>query len=73
VHIGFWWNVKERSHLEDLDIHARITLKWIIRRFYGEWGGTWTGLIWLRIGTDGGLFEGGNRCSGSVKCGEFLD
>jgi hypothetical protein len=20
------------------------------------WGGTWTGLIWLRIGTGGGLF-----------------
>jgi hypothetical protein len=20
-----------------------------------EWGGTWTGLIWLRIGTGGGL------------------
>jgi hypothetical protein len=29
--------------------------------------GTWTGLIWLRIGT------GGNKPSGTIKSGEFLD
>jgi len=29
----------------------RITLRWIFRK----WDvGAWTGLIWLRIGTDGG-------------------
>jgi len=26
-------------------------LKWIFK----QWDGVWTGLIWLRIGTDGGL------------------
>jgi hypothetical protein len=33
----------------------------------------WTGLIWLRIETGGGIFESGNELSGSIKCGEFLD
>jgi len=38
--------------LEDPDVDGRIILRWIFR----EWGvGLWTGLIWLRIGTGGGL------------------
>jgi hypothetical protein len=53
VHIGFWWgNLRERGHLENLGIDGRIILKWIFRR----WDvGAWTGLIWLRTGTGGGL------------------
>ena len=36
--------------------------------------GTWTGLIWLRLGKGGGLFfERGNEPSYSIKCGEFHD
>jgi len=35
------------------------------------WGGT-TGIIWFRIGRGGGLFEGGNEPSGSLKFGIFL-
>jgi len=37
--------------LEDPDIDGRI----ILRRIFSKWdvGGTWTGLIWLRIGTGG--------------------
>jgi hypothetical protein len=30
----------------------RIILKWILKKWDGE---AWTGLIWLRIGTGGGL------------------
>jgi hypothetical protein len=30
----------------------RIILKWIFKKWDG---GTWSGLIWLRIGTGGGL------------------
>jgi hypothetical protein len=41
----------ERDHFEDLDVDGRIILKWIFKKFYGE---AWIGLIWLRIGTNGG-------------------
>jgi hypothetical protein len=33
----------------------------------------WIGLIWLRIGTSGRLFEYGNKPSGSIKCWEVLE
>jgi hypothetical protein len=33
----------------------------------------WTGLIWLRIGASGGLFEHGNGLPCSTKCGDFID
>jgi hypothetical protein len=41
-----------RRPLEDPDVDARIILKWIFERLGG---GAWTGSIWLRIGTSGGL------------------
>jgi hypothetical protein len=51
VHTGLWWvKLKERVHLEDLDVGGRIILKWISKRWDGE---TWTGLSWLRIRTGG--------------------
>jgi hypothetical protein len=41
-----------RDHSEDLGVDRRIILEWIL----GKWGRkTWTGFIWLRIGTSGGL------------------
>ena len=43
--------MRERDHLEDPGIDGRIIIRWIIEK----WGvGTWTGSIWLRIGTGGG-------------------
>ena len=48
-----WWgNLKEGDHLEDTGEDERIILKWIFR---GVGWGTWTGSIWLRIRTGGGL------------------
>jgi hypothetical protein len=53
VHIGHWWEShKERDHKEDKDAGGWIILKWILER---QDGAVWTGLIWLRIGHNGGL------------------
>jgi hypothetical protein len=45
MHIGYWWDIqKKRDHREDQDV--------------GRWrqdGMVWIGLIWLKIGTSGGL------------------
>jgi hypothetical protein len=43
-----------KSHLEDPGLDGRIILRWIFRK----WDvGIWTGLIWLRIGTNGGHLQ----------------
>jgi hypothetical protein len=41
-----------KNHYEDQDIGGWTILKWILER--GD-GMVWTGSIWLRIGTTGGL------------------
>jgi len=51
--MGFGWgNLRERDHLEDPVLDGRIILRWIFRKWDG---GAWALLIWLRIGTGGGL------------------
>jgi hypothetical protein len=53
MHIGYWWgSQKEGDHLEDQDVGEWTILKWILERRDGM---VWTGLMWLRIGTIGGL------------------
>ena len=44
--------MRVRYHLEDLVIEGRIILKCISMKWNEE---AWTGLIWMRIGTGGGL------------------
>jgi hypothetical protein len=38
--------------LEDVDIDKSLILKWIVRKY--NWS-LWTGFIWHKIGTNGGL------------------
>jgi hypothetical protein len=45
-------NLKERDHLQGLGIDGKVIVEWIL---WKEGGKVWTGLIWLRIGTSGGL------------------
>jgi hypothetical protein len=53
VHIVFWLeNLKERDHSDELGIDGRIILEWILGKYGGE---LWTGCIWPRIETSGGL------------------
>jgi hypothetical protein len=53
VHSSWWGNLRERDRLEYLGVDWGIILKWILRKWDGE---ALTGLVWLRIGTGGGLF-----------------
>jgi hypothetical protein len=41
-----------RDHYEDPDIVGRVILRWILEKCDRV---VWTGYIWLRIGTSGGL------------------
>jgi hypothetical protein len=51
MHIGYWWeSQEERDHWENQDVGGWIILKWILERWDG------IELIWLRIGTSGGLW-----------------
>jgi hypothetical protein len=54
VHTGFWWEtLMEGNHLRGSAVDGRIILKWVCQKWDA---GAWTGSIWLRIGTGGGLF-----------------
>jgi hypothetical protein len=44
-------NLRKGYHLKDLGVDGGIILIFIFKK----WMGAWTGLIWLRIGTDRGF------------------
>ena len=52
-HVRFWqghW--KEGEHLKNLDVCGMIILNCILKKLVAR---AWTGLIWFRLGTIGGL------------------
>jgi hypothetical protein len=46
--------LKERDHVKDTGVDARIILKWILKAYDGR---GWSGLIWLMIGIIGRVFR----------------
>jgi hypothetical protein len=54
VHTGHCWGcLKEGDHFEDLGVHWKNKiLRCIFRKLEEE---TWTGLIFFRLGTEGGV------------------
>jgi len=48
---GLAGNIRKRDHVEDLSVDGKIILKIIFNNWDEQ---TWTGLVWLRIGTRGG-------------------
>ena len=53
LHIRFWFeNMRDIFHLDDLGVDGKMILNLIFKKWAG---GTWTGLIWLRIETGGGI------------------
>jgi hypothetical protein len=70
VHTRFrWGDLWEIDHLENLSLGGRIILKWVFKK-WDE--GTWTGLIWFRVGQVTGSCEGGYEYSVFIKRGDFL-
>ena len=52
MYTGFWLgDLRERDHMEELDVNEMIILIKIFKRWNVE---SWTGLMWVRIGKGGG-------------------
>jgi hypothetical protein len=62
-------NLKERDHLEDLDIDRRIILNPASRNRMGAF----TGLFWLKIGQVADCCQHSSEPSSVIKRVEFLD
>jgi len=45
-------NLNGTDHAEEMGVDGKIILEWICRK---QGGRVWSGFIWLRIGTSGGL------------------
>jgi hypothetical protein len=52
MHIGFWLKSDKEITGKNYMCEGRIILRWVLEKRDGT---VWTGFIWLRIGTCGGL------------------
>jgi hypothetical protein len=53
MHKDFWLeNLRGKDHSEDLEVGGKIILECVLEKYGGK---VWTGCIWIRIGTSGGL------------------
>ena len=64
-------SVKARISVEDLDVDALVTLKWINNEV------RWEGVDWINLAQDNdkrqAVFEYGFEISGFIYCREFLN
>jgi hypothetical protein len=44
--------LERKGHLGNLGVYGKVVLKWILEKRGVK---MWTGLIWLKIGSNGGL------------------
>jgi hypothetical protein len=44
---------KEKDATMETDVGGRVRLRWTVEK---QDGVTWTGFVWLRVATSGGLF-----------------
>ena len=52
IKVLWWGKLRGRDHLEDPGVDDRIILRWIFKKRDVR---AYAGLIWLRIGTSGGV------------------
>jgi hypothetical protein len=71
AHGAFMWgNLRGNDQLENPDIDSRIILERIFKKSVEM---AWTQLMWIWTGTRGGTCRSGDKPSGSIKFGEFLE
>ena len=71
MYTGFCWgNLSERDHLGGSGFDGRVILRWIFRKWDVGYGLDRAGSGYGQVAD---ICECGNKSSGSIKFGQFLD